>query len=55
MYTISQAAMLLGVCPTTIRRWDKSDDIKFYRTPGRHRRIAKDAIDMIVPEGVSVF
>jgi putative resolvase len=48
MYTISQAALLLGVCPTTIRRWDKSASIKCYRTPGGHRRFAKEEIDRII-------
>ncbi|MCE7734805.1 MAG: helix-turn-helix domain-containing protein [Candidatus Heimdallarchaeota archaeon] len=48
MYAISQAAMLLGVCPTTIRRWDKSGDIMCNRTPGGHRRIAKEEINRII-------
>ena len=48
MYTVSQAALMLGVCPTTIRRWDKSGNIKCYRTPGGHRRIGKDEIDRII-------
>ena len=48
MYLVSQAALLLGVCPATIRRWDKSGLIRCYRTPGGHRRIDKAEIDRII-------
>ncbi|MFV2014528.1 MAG: IS607 family transposase [Candidatus Heimdallarchaeota archaeon] len=48
VYTVSQASILLGVCPTTIRRWDKSGSIKCYRTSGGHRRIAKEEINRII-------
>ena len=47
-YSISQAAFLLGVCTTTIRRWDKLGLIKCVRTPGNHRRIHKDEIARII-------
>lgn len=47
-YTISQAGFLLGVCPTTIRRWDKNKLIRCIRTPGGHRRIHKDEIERII-------
>lgn len=32
------AAMLLGVCVKTLRRWDKNNQIRCIRTPGGHRR-----------------
>lgn len=48
MYSVSQAALLLGVCPATIRRWDKLGQIRCYRTPGGHRRIDKYEIDRII-------
>ena len=47
-YSVSQAGILLGVCPTTIRRWDSKNIIKCIRTPGNHRRIHKDEIDRII-------
>ena len=47
-YTISQTGFLLGVCVTTIRRWDKKKQIKCIRTPGGHRRIHKDEIKRII-------
>ncbi|MCG3218640.1 MAG: IS607 family transposase, partial [Candidatus Heimdallarchaeota archaeon] len=44
---ISEAAFLLGVHPTTIRRWDKEGKIKCSRTIGNHRRINKEEIERI--------
>lgn len=38
-YRVSHAARLLGVCITTIHRWDANSKIQCYRTPGGHRRI----------------
>ncbi|MHA1652076.1 MAG: MerR family transcriptional regulator, partial [Candidatus Helarchaeota archaeon] len=37
--TISEAALLLGVCPKTLRRWDRAGFFKpAFRTAGQHRR-----------------
>jgi putative resolvase len=47
-YTVSQAGLLLGVCPATIRRWDKNMQISCIRTPGNHRRIHKEEIERII-------
>jgi len=47
-YTISETAHLLGVHPTTIRRWHKADRISCIRTLGGHRRIHKDEIKRII-------
>lgn len=47
-YLISEAALLLGVHPTTIRRWDKKGKIKCMRTIGKHRRISKEEIERII-------
>ncbi|MHA2253108.1 MAG: hypothetical protein ACXAD7_22285 [Candidatus Kariarchaeaceae archaeon] len=41
-YSISHTPFPLGVCTTTIRRWDKQDLIRCMRTLGNHRRIHKD-------------
>lgn len=48
MYTVSQAALLLGVHPTTIRRWDQDGKIRCCRTPGGHRRITAEEIQRII-------
>ncbi len=32
------AAMIIGVCKKTLRRWEKKDLITPMRTPGGHRR-----------------
>ncbi|MFV2016630.1 MAG: IS607 family transposase [Candidatus Heimdallarchaeota archaeon] len=45
-YSVSQAGLLLGVCP--IRRWDKNKLIRCIRTPGGHRRIHKEEIARII-------
>lgn len=47
-YSVSQAAFLLGVCPTTIRRWDRDGKIRCIRTPGGHRRIEEAEIRRII-------
>ena len=47
-YSVSQTGTLLGVCPTTIRRWDNKNMIKCIRTPGGHRRIHKTEIERII-------
>ncbi|MHA1652052.1 MAG: MerR family transcriptional regulator [Candidatus Helarchaeota archaeon] len=37
--TISEAARLLGVCPKTLRRWDRAGLFKpAFRTAGQYRR-----------------
>jgi putative resolvase len=47
-YLISEAALLLGVHPATIRRWDKGGKIKCIRTVGNHRRISKEEIERVI-------
>ena len=47
-YSVSNAGLLLGVCPTTIRRWDKNALIKCIRTLGGHRRIHISEIQRII-------
>jgi excisionase family DNA binding protein len=36
--TLEEAAMLLDVCPTTVRRYTNRGVLKCYRTPGNQRR-----------------
>ena len=47
-YSVSQAGLLLGVCSTTIRRWDNNSQIKCFRTIGGRRRIHKDEVERII-------
>jgi len=37
LYRIGQAAQLLGVSPSTLRRWEREGKIKAERTEGAHR------------------
>ena len=48
LFSVSEAGLLLGVHPATIRRWDKGGKIKCSRTIGNHRRISKEEIDRII-------
>ncbi len=36
--TLQEAALLLGVCPTTVRRYTNRGILKCFRTPGNQRR-----------------
>ena len=47
-YSVSQASKLLGVCTTTIRRWDSPGKIKCIRTLGNHRRMHRDDVKRII-------
>ena len=38
LYTIGEAAALLGIAVVTLRRWTASNAIPFSRTLGGHRR-----------------
>ena len=46
--TLSETAALLGVCPTTVRRYTKRGVLKCFRTPGNQRRFRlSDVLDFI--------
>lgn len=40
--TLSEAAELLGVHPSTVRRWADNGDLRCMRTPGGHRRFLEE-------------
>ncbi len=46
--TLRETATLLGVCPTTVRRYTKRGVLKCFRTPGNQRRFRlSDVLDFI--------
>jgi predicted site-specific integrase-resolvase len=48
MFTISQAANIIGVCEKSLRRWENQGIITPNRTPGNHRRYTMDMIHKII-------
>ena len=51
---ISTAAKMLGVTPSTLRRWDESGKLKAERTPAGHRRYKRSAISSFNPLGINM-
>lgn len=47
MYTIQQAAKMLGVATSTMRRWEREGKIKSIRTTGNHRRYTIEELSKI--------
>lgn len=43
--SLSEAAKLLGVHPTTIRNWADHGSLPFRRTPGKHRRFQRSVLE----------
>lgn len=48
MFSVSQAALRLGVCVKTIHRWDESGKIHCLRTIGGHRRIPISEVNRLL-------
>ncbi len=46
---LQEASELLGISPTTLRRWSDSGMIKTFVTPGGHRRFPRDAVIALLP------
>lgn len=46
--TIGQVARILGVHPTTLRRWTNEGMIRCLRTPGGHRRFLQRDVDALL-------
>jgi excisionase family DNA binding protein len=44
--TLSQAAGLLGVHPSTVRLWSDKGQIPVHRTQGNHRRYIRSEIEL---------
>ncbi|MFX1296277.1 MAG: IS607 family transposase [Promethearchaeota archaeon] len=48
LYRISEAALVLGVCPKPVRRGDAAGKITCHRTVGGHRRISILEIERVL-------
>lgn len=48
MFSVSQAALRLGVCIKTIHRWDRAGKLHCLRTLGGHRRIPLSEINRLL-------
>lgn len=49
--TLSEAARVLGVHPTTLRRWANNGDIPVRVTPGGHRRFSRNELIAFLEQG----
>jgi excisionase family DNA binding protein len=48
--TLTAACHLLGVSPSTIRRWADTGMVRTFVTPGGHRRFSRSALEALLPE-----
>jgi excisionase family DNA binding protein len=46
--TLGEAAQFLGVDATTLRGWADAGDVRFFRTPGGHRRFDREDLDRLL-------
>ena len=47
--TLTEACRILGVSPSTVRRWADSGTVRTYTTPGGHRRFARAGLEAMLP------
>ncbi len=47
--SLTEACRLLGVSPTTVRRWADSGLLRIFHTPGGHRRFSRASLDGMLP------
>ncbi len=47
--TLTEACRLLGVSPTTVRRWADSGLLRIFHTPGGHRRFSRASLEGMLP------
>lgn len=47
--SIHEASALIGVSPSTLRRWSDAGEIKAFTTPGGHRRFSRAAVVGMMP------
>ena len=47
--TLTEACRLLGVSPSTVRRWGDSGVVRTFLTPGGHRRFSRVGVEAMLP------
>lgn len=47
--TLTEACRLLGVSPSTVRRWGDSGMVRTFHTPGGHRRFSRAGLEAMLP------
>jgi excisionase family DNA binding protein len=52
--TLTEACRLLGVSPTTVRRWADAGTVRAFVTPGGHRRFSRAGLEAMLPDRPSV-
>jgi excisionase family DNA binding protein len=48
--SLTEACRLLGVSPSTIRRWGDTGMVRTFVTPGGHRRFSRAGLEALLPE-----
>jgi excisionase family DNA binding protein len=52
--TLTEACRLLGISPSTIRRWADAGTVRTFVTPGGHRRFSRAGLEAMLPARPSV-
>lgn len=52
--TLTDACRLLGVSPSTVRRWADSGLVRTFVTPGGHRRFSRAGLEAMLPDRPAV-
>lgn len=52
--TLTEACRMLGVSPSTVRRWADSGMVRTFVTPGGHRRFSRAGLEAMLPDRPSV-
>lgn len=48
--SLTEACRMLGVSPSTVRRWADSGVVRTFVTPGGHRRFSRPALESLLPD-----
>lgn len=48
--TLTEACRLLGVSPSTVRRWADTGTVRTFVTPGGHRRFSRVGLEALLPD-----
>lgn len=48
--TLTEACRMLGVSPSTVRRWADSGMVRTFVTPGGHRRFSRAGLEALLPD-----